>query len=389
MREEKTGKKIAIVVTSVLMVRFFLVPHLTKLAESHDVTLLLKNDEPEILAGMNLPVRILFVPIERKIDLWQDLAGLLALFSVFRRERFDMVHTLTPKAGLLGIVAAWLARVPVRLHTFQGEIWANRKGFMRWLLRTLDKLVARLATDLNVVSHSERQHLIDEGIIAAGKSRVLAQGSIGGVDLARFRPDAQGRQAVRAELDIADDDIVYLYLGRLNADKGLPELGEAFTQLAARRPDVRLLVVGLDEEGMVALLEQRCAACRERIIFRPYTPTPETMMLAADVLVLPSHREGFGVVIIEAGAVGVPAIASNIYGITDALEDQVTGLLFEVGNPADLQRQMAALADDPEARARLGGQARARVQRDFDHRVVVAAFVRHHDELLARRVQRK
>lgn len=180
MVPEERKPKIAVVVTSVLMVQFFLVPHLEALSKKYEVTLLLKNDQPEILASMRLPCRVVLAPIERKIHLLQDLYGLWFLAVFFWREKFDLVHALTPKAGLLGMAAAWLVRVPIRIFTFQGEIWANRTGLWRWILRSLDKLIGLLATHITVVSHTERSYLINEGIIAENKSCVLGGGLLVG-----------------------------------------------------------------------------------------------------------------------------------------------------------------------------------------------------------------
>lgn len=375
-------KKIAIVVTSVLMVRFFLVPHLRELAKRYDVTLILKNDEPVILANMDLPVRLIIIPIERKISLWRDIHALFRLLLIFWREKFDLIHTLTPKAGLLGIVAAWMTAAPVRIHTFQGEIWANKTGFWRWLLRSLDILVARLATHLTVVSESERLYLIDEDIISAEKSCVLEKGSIGGVDLDRFRRNEDLRQKLRAEFSVDDQGMLFLYLGRLTEDKGLLELGSAFRRLAQERGDVHLLIVGPDEDGIREKLECSLHEFKHRVIFKPYTERPEDVMAAADILVLPSHREGFGVVIIEAAAAGVPAIGTNVYGITDAIVDGETGVLFEKGDVTDLGDKMNLLAADPQLRKYFGEQAYRRAVQDFDQRNVVKAFSGYYSNLI-------
>ncbi len=374
--------KIAVVLTSVLQVRFFLMPHLRALAQRYDVTLILKNDHPDLLANLDLPVRLVIAPIERPIRPVQDIKGLWFLIRLFGQERFDLVHTLAPKAGLLGMLAAWITRTPVRWHTFQGEAWASRTGLMRWLLRTSDRWVSRLATHITAVSPSERELLIDEGILPRAKSCVLANGSIGGVDLDRFSPNAERRQHLRAESGLSDQDVQFLYLGRLNIDKGLLELAQAFAQLAAEMKHVHLRFVGPDEEGMQERLAPLLASCADRVSFAAYTPKPEDSMQGADVLVLPSYREGLPVVIIEAAGVQVPSIASRIYGTIDALVDQETGLLFTVRDTSDLLKQMRLLASDGALRERLGRQARVRVQQTFDQRLVIQAFLDHYAQLL-------
>ena len=163
--QKNSMKRIVIFVTSVYMVRFFLIPHLKALSQKYDVTLILNNDAPEILASIDIPVTIINLPIERKISLFKDFQVLLKSILLFRKEKFDVVHTMTPKGGLIGIVAAFIARIPRRVHTFQGEVWVNKTGFMRILLRMLDRLVSGLSTHLTVVSHGEREFLIQEKII--------------------------------------------------------------------------------------------------------------------------------------------------------------------------------------------------------------------------------
>lgn len=379
-----TRPKVAVVLTSVLQVRFFLMPHLRALAERYDVTLILKDDHPDLLAHLDLPLKVVIAPIERPIRPIQDLQGLLFLIRLFWRERFDLVHTLAPKAGLLGMLAAWLTRTPVRWHTFQGEAWASRTGLMRWLLRTSDRLVSGLATHVTTVSPSERELLIEEGILSREKSCVLANGSIGGVDLERFKPDTERRLSLRAELGLRPEDVLFLYLGRLNVDKGLLELAQAFAQLASEQHHVHLRFVGPDEEGMQERLAPLLTSCADRVSFAAYTPRPEDSMQAADILVLPSYREGLPVVIIEAAGLQVPAIASRIYGTIDALKDQETGLLFTVRDVNDLLKQMRLLASNAELRERLGRQARARVEQTFDQQLVIKAFLDYYEQLLQR-----
>lgn len=374
-------KKIAIVVASVLQVKFFLIPHLKQLSERYDVTLILNNDHPEILNSINLPISIIQVHIERKVSLWRDLGALYTLTKIFLAHNFDLVHTMNPKAGLLGMIAAWLVGVKIRLHTFQGEFWVNKTGVSRTLFRFLDKVVGLLATNLLVVSASERKFLISEGILTPTKSTVLANGSIGGVDLEKFKPNLAMRNTIRQELSISEDAVLFLYIGRLTREKGLVELIEAFS-LFPDLAQVFLLLVGPDEDGINAQYAGILSSSNSRIRFAPYTSSPESYMAASDILVLPSHREGFGVVIIEAAAIGVPAIGSNIYGISDAVQDGVTGLLFEKENVSDLFEKMQRLAGDSSLRSAMGSSAASRIKNCFDQKVVIESFIDYYKFLL-------
>jgi len=373
--------KLAIVTTTVLQVNFFLVPHLQALHKEFDVTLVVNNDFPDLLASLNLPVTIHFVNIQRKVSPVKDLITLFQLIAYFRLQKFDMIHSVNPKAGLLAMLAAWLIRTPVRAHIFQGEVWANKTGVWRFVLRNLDRLVSFCATHLTVVSQSERQVLINEKIISASKSRVLANGSIGGVDLDKFKPDPATRTELRALHSYTPEKIVFMYLGRLTREKGLEELAYAFGEIAADHPQTCLHLVGPDEDNVLDLYKPLLQQYPDRVRVLPFSKQPNVDLQVADVLMLPSHREGFGVVVIEAAALEIPSIGSRIYGISDALIEGETGLMFSVQNASELAQAMSQLLDST-VRQRLGHAARHRVEKEFDQKLVLSAFVEYHRTLL-------
>lgn len=380
---EKGGRpKIALVVTSLLIVKFFLVPHIVALSRRYEVTLLVNVDDEALLRAMALPATVIHVRIERKESPWRDLLALYRLFVLFRKHRFQLVHSISPKGGLLGMLAAWLARVPIRVHTFQGEVWATRRGLWRAILKLMDRLVGVLATRITVVSHSERNFLIAEKIIAANKSEVLGQGSICGIDPERFRADAAMRATVRHELGIPDEAVVVLFVGRLNRDKGILDLAEAFAKLAKTIPEAILLVVGPDEEGIFESVMQICSELAAQVRRVGFTQTPEKFMAAADLLCLPSYREGFGLVIVEAAAVGIPSVCSQIYGITDAVDNGVTGLLFPAGNIPALEHELSRLLQDADLRRVMGMAAKERALSMFSQDRVVAAMLMFYAELM-------
>ena len=384
MTNIRRDKKIAIIVTSVLMVKFFLIPHILSLSKKYDLTLILKNDHPEILKAMNLSVRVIEIPIERKISLFEDFIALLKLFFCLKKERFDLVHTITPKAGLLGMVASWIVGCPRRLHTFQGEVWVTKKGVYRYLLKRCDCLVAILSTNINVVSKTERDFLIKERVISSEKSTVLANGSISGVNLNRFKFDKVVRKNLRFQLGLKDNEVVFLYIGRLNKDKGISELFSAFNLLIEETDNIKLLVVGVDEDDYyVDNILSKFPHLGDYIKSIPYTSTPESYMSTADILVLPSYREGFGMVIIESAGVGIPSIGSNIYGIQDAIVDSVTGLLFEAGNIKSLSKSMKLLSQNSVMRLQMGENAYRRVAELFNQDNVVDEMVKYYDKLLS------
>lgn len=377
-------KKICWIVASPLTIKFFLEEHICAAANNYDLTIISNVKDSKYLQHLNVEVNVLPLSIERKISLVKDFVALILLIRILKKQQFDLVHSFSPKSALLGMVAAWLGRVPTRVHVFQGEVWANKAGFWRWFLKFLDKVVVFCSTHLLVVSRSEEQFLIGEGVVRSGQLTLMANGSICGVDVDRFRPDADMRSAIRDQFGISASDLLILYVGRLNPDKGLQELAEAFSRLAAERSDVHLLAVGPDE-GHLRDLMRGVAGSTERLHFADYTSTPEHYMAAADILCLPSYREGFGLVLIEAAATGLPTVASRIYGITDAVIDGETGLLFEVKNVDDLTWKLQQLLDNPPLRASLGENGRLRANQQFSGELVRAFLLRYYEHILQKK----
>jgi len=362
-----------------MTVRAFLAPHIAELKKSYAVSVVANfgGDGPPA-AGDG--VEFVSIPIARRIAPWHDLVAFLSLVRLFRLARFSAIQSVTPKVGLLAMLAGWIARVPVRIHVCTGQTWVTQRGIVRGFLKLMDRIVAGCATHLLVDSPSQREFLLAEGVVSADRSRVLAKGSIAGVDATRFKPDPQARHEIRSRLDYPEDSVVFLFLGRLNREKGVLDLAAAFAQLAQEHDKVRLLFVGPDEENLRGALERQLGAAARHAAFAGDTGHPEAYLAAADVFCLPSYREGFGVTVIEAGACGVPAIGSRIYGITDAIEDGVTGLLFEPHSIEALAQHMGHLARDPGLRRRMGERARAKALRDFPVSAVVGELVRLYEQ---------
>ena len=353
----------------------FMLPHLRALKSYWRLHVLANTQEADLLQkrGLNLPVE--FAPVERQIRPWADIKALWFLFKKFKTERPVAVHTLTPKAGLLGMCAAWLARVPIRVHTFTGQVWVTRQGPMRWVLKAADQCIAAFATDILVDSPSQRHFLIQEGVVSAQGSAVLGEGSICGVDTQRFSPSRPVRQHVRADMGTSNDAVVCLYLGRLNRDKGVLDLAAAFAQVAENYPKAELWVVGPDEDDMFAQMQSLLGPCFQQVRRVGYTNEPERYMQAADLFCLPSYREGFGSSVIEAAACSVPALASRIYGLTDAVVEGQTGWMHEAGNVQDLAAQLDDLLEAPAQLQSRGEAARANVERVFEQSFITNAML--------------
>jgi glycosyltransferase involved in cell wall biosynthesis len=375
---------VCVVSTVAFALKWFMAPHINVLKERHDVTIVTGGSAADLNGIIGPHVSFIPVRIERKISPVRDVAALAALWQVFRSGRFDVVHSIMPKSGLLSMIAARAAAVPVRLHTFTGQVWANKSGPGRAVLKSLDRVLVTHATGVLADSRSQQKFLIDNGVVRAEQVSVLADGSIVGVNIARFAFDVSARDRVRQTLAIPADAIVFLFVGRLRREKGVLDLLGAFERVAASRESIHLLVVGPDEDGLDPAFARSGLACQSRVHRVGFTDVPEQYMSASDVLMLPSYREGFGTAIIEAAVAGLPAVASRIYGITDAVEEEVTGILHEPANIMEIAGAMQRLSDDPVLRRRMGDAARTRAVQKWPEERVTQALADFYTDAIAR-----
>jgi glycosyltransferase involved in cell wall biosynthesis len=375
-------KKICFVTAAEITVKVFLVNHLKALSTQYNITVVTNTNNGDFLKIFGLHLNLIPLSIERAISPICDMFALFRLIVLFRKYRFEAVHSVTPKAGLLSMLASFLVRVPVRIHTFTGQVWITRKGLMGWCLKTADQIIAYCATHILVDSGSQRDFLISNKIVSKPKSQIIANGSVCGVDTDRFSPDPKGRNELRNKFSIKESDILFLYLGRLTYDKGLLDLGRAFEKVVNINKEAHLVIVGPDEENMKTKILEQCSNSSGRIYFESYTDRPEIFMAAADVFCLPSYREGFGMTIIEAGSVGIPSIGTRIYGITDAIEEGSTGYLYSPHNIDELASKMLMMIEKPDMRKQMGMQARERVKKCYSKEIVTTAFVDFYDALL-------
>lgn len=375
-------KRLCIVATVPFALIVFMMPHVFVLSEKYDVTLIANGQESDVKLLLGENVKFIPIAIERKIAILRDIYILLQLYRIFRQNRFDVVHSLMPKAGLLAMLASFFSGVPIRIHTFTGQVWANKSGIGRLVLKALDKITVLCATSLLTDSFSQSNFLIAQNIVHKEKISVLGHGSVCGVDITRFKSNLIARNSIRSSLGIPDDAIVFLYLGRLNRDKGIQDLASAFCLLADEIPKTHLMVVGPDEGGMAIELHKILNKYSHRFHLVGFTDKPEDYMASADIFCLQSYREGFGSVIVEAAAVGLPAIASNIYGITDAIVDGETGILHEAGNVEEIGFALRALSMSEDIRREMAQKAKSRVHQYFTTDIVKQEMRKFYEKLL-------
>lgn len=377
-------KKIAFTVADPSSAGVFLYDHFTELVKEYNIHVIANFGTYDISKFKALNIICHNVPIQRKISIWNDLKALCAIRKIYKKEKFDSVHSVTPKAGLLNALAGKFAKIPHRIHIYTGQVWATRKGFMRSLLKFMDKIPAIFNTELLVDGMSQRKFLISEGLLKENNSYVLANGSICGVRLERFNISSEVRKAEREKFGFNEDDVVFIFLGRLNHDKGIGELYEAFDKLVVENPKAKLLLYGYDEEGYEEKAKNYSNIIRDKNFFYPgLTRTPFDALQAGDVFVLPTWREGFGSSVIEAQALSLPVITSDAYGVVDASVPEETGMRCKVNDPEGLRQCMKYYYDNPEIRRQHGINGRKRVEEKFDNKVVTQAWVEFYRKMLS------
>jgi len=331
-------------------------------------------------------VRVLEVPLEREISPVRDIRSAWHLWGILRALRPTVTNVGTPKAGLLGGFAAWLTRVPCRFYTLHGLRFETTTGLRRKLLILAERLACRFAHRVVCVSHSVRERAITCGLVDRERALIFGAGSCNGVDVARFAPTPQRlRRAaeLRHQLGIPANAPVALFVGRLTCDKGIAELMEAFLQLENRFPELRLLLVGSFEDGdpLPTDIRKRLESHERVILTGPVNDTAPYYAIA-DVLVLPSHREGLPTVVLEGHAAGKPVIGAAATGIVDVLVDGETGLLFPVGDVSALADAIARLIDDRALARKIADAGQAQVKRKFRQEWIWAALRREYLKVL-------
>jgi glycosyltransferase involved in cell wall biosynthesis len=328
-------------------------------------------------------VEFLAVPMRREIALFADLASLFLLCREIHRLRPDLTEFSTPKAGLLGSVAAILCGVPARVYLLRGLRLETSKGIKRLLLLWSERLASAASHSVLCNSESLRAKAIALGIAPTAKLRLIGTGSSNGVDAERFHP---GPASVRARLGIPLSVPVIGFVGRLTRDKGVPELIEAFDQILTAFPAARLLLVGWFDQSEDALSDELRLRIEQhpRIICVGFVADTAPFYRAMDVMVLPTWREGFPNVVLEAAATGVPVVTTYSTGSRDAVVPEVTGLLIPPGYPEAIAEAVQRLLRDPNLRHKMGRAARSWVQERFLNERVLGLTVAFYDSLLQR-----
>lgn len=308
------------------------------------------NELPQLLK--NEHCRHMIVPMTRKITPLQDLKCIMQLRKIFKNEKPGLVHTETPKAGLLGMIAAKLAGVKVRIHTVAGMPLMVEKGMKYKILKAVEKITYSSATAVWPNSGSLLKFITDEHLCPPEKMKVISGGSSNGVDTNRFDRAALSEDilnTIKAEIKFDANNIYLLFIGRLVLDKGITELVNVFVKLQKEMPSLKLILAGQYEPDLDPLPAHIGEQIKNHpgIIHISWTNYVEYYMALAQYLVFPSYREGFPNVLLEAASMELPVICSRIGGNVDIVTDNKTGLIFESMNEEDLEQKLRSALADP------------------------------------------
>ena len=319
----------------------------------------------------------LVIPFTRAITPVEDLRCLRQLVAIMRRERPDIVHTHTPKAGLLGMLAARIAGVPVRIHTIAGLPFMTTTGKRRRLLIAMEKLTYLAAQHVWPNSKSMLAFMREENLCPERKLDMIGQGSTNGIDLGRFSRSSVTEEAehiVKTQIGYEAGKTYLMAIGRIVRDKGMAELLTAFGHLQLDYPELRLVLVGpLEKERPEETLPpENLAAIADNpaVIHVGWTDDVPAYLKVADILVHASHREGFPNVPLQAGAMECPIVCSTIPGNIDIVDDGVTGRRFRVGDARDLERMLRLALNTPEVMQDMAQALYAKVVANFDRKVI-------------------
>ncbi len=356
---------IVLVATTAHTINAFMLNNIKKLSKHYNLLIFCNN---VLTLKKLLPEDVLLYDInfKRKPNLIIDLITFLKLLWLLIKNKPHLTISISPKAGFITAISSFISRVPHRIHWFTGQVWVKKKGFIRKFYKFLDHIIFNISHHVLVDSHSQRKFLLLNNIISKNRSTVLLNGSVGGVNIKKFKYKISNRNNLRKKLKISKDIFTFLYLGRINRDKGIIELIEAFTRVEKIYKPVRLVLVGPIEDFYINNLIKN----HRKVIHAGETLTPQKWYSLGDMFCLPSHREGFGAVVIEAGSCNLPSLGSNIYGIKDAIIENETGFLHKVGCISDIKKKMLFIIKNKKMLKKFGQKSRLRVEKEFEENLI-------------------
>lgn len=326
-------------------------------------------------------IRVITLPMERHISLIKDFISLIRMTILFLKEKPDMIHSYTPKAGLISMMAGWIAGVPVRMHTFTGLVFPTATGLKQKILIFTDRLTCACATHINPEGNGVKKDLIKYHITRK-PLKIIANGNVNGIDLEYFQRTAEVEQAA---LHYKKEGVfTFCFIGRVVRDKGINELISAFVRLQKKYAKIRLILVGPFEKKLDPISEETENQIfhNSAIEFMDFQNDVRPFLVASDAFVLPSYREGFPNAVIQAGAMGLPSIVTDINGSTEIVEAGKNGVIVEPQNEVALYQAMEDFVLHPEKVKAMAQNCRKMMADKFDQKILWAALLDEYKTLL-------
>lgn len=352
----------------------------------YEITAISSDKENLERVGKSQNIPVYAVEMTRKITPWQDLKALWQLYHYLKKEQPLIVHTHTPKAGTIGMIASKMAGVPHRLHTVAGLPLLEINGVKRKLLNLVEKITYSCASKIYPNSKGLKKIIIQEGFCKPEKIKIIANGSTNGIDTQFFNPEKISNEDLfhlKKSLGINPTDFIFIYAGRLTGDKGINELLVAFQKIASEFNQAKLLLVGFFESELDPLRKESLLEIEKnsQVIFVPFQKDVRPYYAVSDVLVFPSYREGFPNAVLEAGAMRLPSIVTNINGCNEIIEHQKNGILIPPKDCNALFTAMKEIIIDTNLRNYLQQNARPMVVSRFEQIVVWEALLAEYQKL--------
>ena len=316
----------------------------------------------------------IILEMTRKITIFKDFLATYKLYKILKKEKPHIVHTHTPKAGIVGMLASYLANVPIRLHTVAGLPLIETAGIKRIILNFVEKLTYRLSTKVFPNSFGLKKIILENKFTTIDKLKVIGNGSSNGIDTSYFNPNLfsfDEKQTLRNNLQIQENDFVFLFVGRIVSDKGINELIEVFNKLSENINNIKLLLVGPSEEDLDPLNEntKQYIESNKKIISVGYQDDVRSYFAISNVLVFPSYREGFPNVVMQSGAMGIPSIVSDINGCNEIVENNNNGIIVQKKNVKALYNAMNKIYSDKNFYKKIKSNCRSLIKTRFERKI--------------------
>lgn len=368
-------KKLIRITTIPLSLDLLLSGQLNYMQSFYDVTAVSSEDDYLKRIGIKENVETFTIEMSRKITPIHDVVALVKLFLFLRREKPLIVHSHTPKAGILAMIAAKFAGVPIRLHTVAGLPLMETKGLKRTILESVEKLTYSCATMVYPNSKGLHDFIIANKFTTQRKIKIIANGSSNGIDTSHFAPKQVSqslRQILKTKLQIQRDDFVFVFVGRLVGDKGINEVVQAFKQITKNNLNVKLLLVGMYEKNLDPLDESTHEEIdtNKNIVFAGFQKDIRPYLAISNAMIFASYREGFPNVVLQAGAMGLPSIVTDINGCNEIIIDEKNGIIIPVKNSEAIEKAVLKMIKEKDFFASLQSNAREMISSRYEQKLI-------------------